>query len=76
MYVLFITIAILGGYLICCVYNLLWLAFPCMATLHRVMKRFVEVSIFIKCSSVLLRNLFDRFNPDIFSRLVTEILVI
>ena len=39
MYVLFITIAILGGYLICCVYNLLWLTFPCMASLHRVMKR-------------------------------------
>jgi hypothetical protein len=37
MYVLFITIAILGGYLICCVYNLLWLAIPRMASLNKVM---------------------------------------
>jgi hypothetical protein len=39
MYVLFITIAILGGYIICCIYNLLWLAFPCLASLNRVMNK-------------------------------------
>lgn len=37
MYVLFITIAILFGYLLCCIYNLLWLIIPRMRSLSKVM---------------------------------------
>jgi len=40
MYVLFIVLFLLSVYLLCCIYNLLWLATPCFRELGRVMNTF------------------------------------
>jgi hypothetical protein len=39
-YILFITIAITGVYILCNCYNLLWLTFPCFGRLSRVMNTY------------------------------------